>query len=194
MSSIWRELLVESLVRPRVAARRVLDLELRADMLIEAALAITCLGVILGALSIRLNPGAVDQLSAFVIGNPLLGAAVQLVVLAVIVLFVFRVGRFFGGTGDAVGALAIVVWLDAVMVAIQMVQIVALLLFPPFATLLALAAVLWVVWAMACFVSELHGFQNTVVVVGGVILSMTVMFFGLALLLTLLGVPSEGFE
>lgn len=187
----WGELILDSLLRPKVAARRVLGLGLPFGLLLEAALAVTCLGMILGFLAVQLNPGALDPSSALILRNPLLGALFQLGVLAAGVMFILRIGRFFGGAGSLEGALAIVVWLDFVMVAIQAVQVAALALFPPIATLLALGAVLWVLWALACFVGELHGFDNTVVVLGGVILSMTVLFLAMAFVLTLLGAPLD---
>jgi hypothetical protein len=189
---IWGELIVDSLVRPRLAARRVLEMRLPFAVLVEAALAVTSVGMILGFIAVRLNAAALDPSTAFILGNPLIGALFQLGILAVGVFFVVRIGRLFGGTGDTGGALAIIVWLDLVMVLIQAAQIVSLVLFPPLATLLSLAAVIWVLWAMANFVGELHGFDNTVVVLGGVILSMTVLFLGVAVLLAFLGAPTQG--
>lgn len=191
---MWSELFVDSLVRPRIAARRLLALELPGPVLLEAALLVTCLGMILGFVTIQLNPGALDAMTSLVLGNPLLGAGVQLGLLFFVTFLIVRVGRFFGGVGSSREALAVVVWLDAVMVCVQAAQVLALVLLPPLATLLALIAMFWVIWALASFVAELHGFPNTVLVFGGVVLTMTVVFFGMALVLALLGAPPQGIE
>jgi Yip1 domain len=189
---IWGELIVDSFLRPKLAARRVLELRPSLNVLVEAAIAVTCIGMILGFVAMRFNPGALDPATAFILDNPLVGALLQAGILATGVFFIVRIGRFFGGTGDVGGALAIVVWLDFVMVLIQAAQVAALALFPPLATLLSLAAVIWALWALACFVGELHDFENTVVVLGGVILSMTVLFLGAAFVLAFLGAPTQG--
>ena len=48
--------------------------------------------------------------------------------MAVIVVLTVRIGRLFGGSGGLWGALALVVWLNAMMVLIQAAQLVALAL------------------------------------------------------------------
>ena len=72
------------------------------------------------------------------------------------------------------------VWLNAMLVLIQAGQLVALALVPPLAALLAIAAMFWALWAFANFVAELHGFQNPVIVLGGVVLTGIMLFFGTA--------------
>jgi hypothetical protein len=148
--------------------------------------------MVLGFLAFSHNPGAVDALTAAVLGNPLVGAVVQLAAMALIVVLVVRVGRVFGGHGDAWGALMIVVWLNGIMVLLQALQLAAMMLFAPLAALIALASFIWAVWAFASFVGELHGFSNTVAVLGGVLLTMTGVFFVVAILLAALGLSPEG--
>jgi Na+/melibiose symporter-like transporter len=190
--SMWSELVLESVVRPRAAARRVLTLDLEPALLVEAAVAVTCLGMVLGWAAFSVSPGAADALTAMILGNPLAGAAVQLGVMLIVVVLVHRVGRALGGKGDLRGALAVVVWLNGIMVLLQAAQLVALLLFTPLAALLAAASFVWAMWAFASFVGELHGFASTVAVLGGVLVTMTLMFFGLALLLAALGLTPQG--
>ncbi len=189
---MWRQLLIDSVTRPRVAARRILDLRLPVTELIEAAVLVSVSGVVLGYLALLLSPGALDVVSASVIHNPLLGAGAQLVVMAVAVLLTVRIGRLFGGKGDTYGALALVVWLNAVMVIVQAAQLLALALLPPLATILAVATILWALWAYANFVAELHGFQNPFIVLGAVILTVIVLFFGTAMIFAIFGITPQG--
>lgn len=189
---MWGRLVIDSLVRPREAARDVLALRVDAGALAQAAAAVTCLGVLLGFAALQMTGGAVDPVSAAVLERPLAGAAGQLVVMGVLALLTFRVGRLFGGRGGLLGAAAVVVWLNAVTLVIQVAQLVALALIPPLGVLIALATLFWLLWAYANFVTELHGFESPVMVLGVVILTMIALVFGLSMLAAMLGVAPQG--
>jgi hypothetical protein len=187
----WRKLVKDSLVQPRVAAREVIGLGLGRDLLIQAAAAVTALGVVLGFVAVRLSSGEVDTVSAAILSNPLVGAALQFGIILLAGFLTFRIGQAFGGVGDLDGSLAIVVWLNAMMLLIQTGQLFLMLVVPPLAGLVAIATVVWALWAFANFVTELHDFQNPFFVLGGVILSMIVLFFGIAMILAILGIAPQ---
>jgi hypothetical protein len=188
---MWGELVINSVVRPRTAARQILAAAVPEPLLLQAAVLVTCVGMVLGYIALRISPEAIDMVSAAVLNNPILGAAVQLAVMAVVVVLTVRIGRLFGGRGGLSGALALVVWLNAMMVLIQAGQLAALAIVPPVAALLALVAVFWALWAFANFVAELHGFQNPAIVLGAVILTGIVLFFATAMLLAILGITPQ---
>ncbi len=189
---MWGELLIDSLKRPRAAARRVLDAGVPAAHLLEAAVLVAVVGVVLGYLALTMSPGALDVVSTAVIHHPLLGVVAQLAVMAIAVFLTVRLGRLFGGTGTLDGALAIVVWLNAVMVLVQAAQLVALAVVPPVATILAIATIFWALWAFANFVAELHGFQNPFIVLAVIVLTTIVLFFGTAMIAAILGFVPQG--
>jgi hypothetical protein len=190
-TEVWAQLIVDSLVRPREAAKRILAAAVPDAQLLQGAVAVACVGMVLGFLAFRMNPDAVDAVSAAIIGNPLVGALAQLAIMAVIVVLTVRIGRLFGGSGGLSGALALVVWLNAMMVLIQAVQIVALALVAPLAAVIALATVAWGLWAYANFVTELHGFQNPFIVMGAVVLTGIMLFFATAMLFAILGITPQ---
>lgn len=188
----WRKLVRDSFVGPREAARLLIGLDLQPGILLQAAAAISALSVVLGFLALELGPGDVDQVSAAIITTPFLGAIIQFGAIYLVALLTARIGGLFGGTGGFPASLALVVWLNAMMLMVQAVQIGLLLIIPPLAGMVALAAIVWVLWAFANFVTELHGFENPFFVLGGVILSMIVLFFGFAMILAVLGfAPQE---
>ena len=78
------------------------------------------------------------------------------------------------------------------MVLIQAAQLVALALLPPLAAVLAIATILWALWAFANFVAELHGFRNPFIVLAVVVLTAIVLFFGTAMLFAILGITPQG--
>lgn len=189
---MWGRLIGDTFLRPRPAARDVLRLDLSGPALVEAAVAVTCLNVVLGYGGLLLAGGPVDPVSNAVLRAPVLGALLEFAVLMVVAFLTFRIGRAFGGTGEAAGALMVVVWLNAVMLVVQAAQLAALVLAPPLATLIAVAALVWLSWAFASFVAELHGFKSPAMVLGAVVLTMVVVIFGLTLLAAMLGLAPQG--
>jgi hypothetical protein len=191
----WGTLFADSLVRPRAAARSVIGRRLARDHLVMAAGAVVALGVVLGYAAVLVSGEQVDAVSAALLTSPLIGAAIQFFVLLFVAVLTWRIGRAFGGKGDLDGSLAVVVWLNAMVLLVQVLQVAVLAVLPPIAGLLAVATVVWVFWAFANFVTELHGFENPLFVLGGVILSMIVVFFALAMVLGTLGItPQEAVQ
>lgn len=188
---MWGGLIADSFLRPRVAARRVLALGLEMPLLLQAAVLVTALGMVLGFAAFRVAPEAIDQVSATVLASPLVGAGMQLAVMAVVVVLTMRVGRLFGGTGGLRGALAIVVWLNAIMVLLQAAQLVSLMVFPALAAAVAIMSIVWVLYAFACFVAELHGFRNAAIVLGGVLATSVILMLGVAMLAAILGITPQ---
>jgi len=186
------QLIVDSVMQPRKAARIVLGYAIDLGPLLQAALAITCLGMVLGFVAVAVGGGPADPVSAALIASPLAGAGVQFAVMLALAVLTFRIGRLFGGTGDFPGALTIMVWLNTVMLAIQVVQIVAMVVLPPLASIVALLAIFWLLWAFANFTAELHGFGSPFIVLGVSILSVIVLVFGLTMLAAILGITPQG--
>lgn len=188
---MWGELITDSFLRPRAAARKVLGRMPAVPVLCEAAVLVIALGMVLGYAALRMAPDAIDSVSATVLHAPLLGAVVQLAVMAFVVLLIVRIGRLFGGTGGLHGALALVVWLNAMMVLLQAVQLVALAVLPVVAAMIAIVSIVWVLYAFACFIAELHGFRNAAVVLAGVLAASVVLMFGAAMLAAILGITVQ---
>ena len=191
---MWGELVVESLVRPRAAAGRVLALRLPLADLLAAAVLLACLGTLLSHFALGAGAVAVNAMVAPLLRNPLAGAASELAWMATVALLTARVGKSFGGSGSLAGAIALVVWLTALMVLVQVVQLVALMVLPPtvlVAGLVIVAPMLWLLWTFANFVAELHGFRNPLLVLGGVILTMILLLITIGMLLAILGLTPQ---
>lgn len=88
-------------------------------------------------------------------------------------------GRQFGGRGRFGDALSLVVWIEAVMVGGQLVQLVVMVLFPLVSVVLTLALFALMLWLLTVFTAALHGFENLFLTGAGVL----AVFFGSALLL-----------
>ncbi|OYW57501.1 MAG: hypothetical protein B7Z10_11100 [Rhodobacterales bacterium 32-66-7] len=130
-------------------------------------------------LSFLLLPPPEDPLAGFMIQSPVRTAIVQWLFLAATVLLIFWVGRAFGGRGNLPDTLLVVVWLQVIMIAVQLAQLVALVISPPLAGLINIAGFFLFFWLFASFVAELHGFQSRWAVFGGILATG----FGVALLI-----------
>lgn len=189
---MWGQLVIDSLVRPREAARRVLGFEIGWAALAQIAVAVACIVMVLAYAAVELSGGPVDPMSAALLRRPLVGAVSQLGVMALIVVLTVRIGRAFGGTGGLWGATALVVWLNAMTLLIQVLQLVLLLVAPPLAGILAIATLVWILWTFANFVAELHGFASAFVVLGVTVLSGVGLVLGLTLIAAILGLSPTG--
>ena len=182
----------DSLTRPRQTIRTVLDLRLPPALLWEVLVLVAVLGDLLvwGGLALT-SPGR-SVLTAPGMPGPLFMAALQLVLMIGAIYAIDRVGRLFGGTGDFAGALAVMVWLQVVMLALQLGQFVLYLIAPPVADLLGIALFAVMFWLISNFIAELHGFRSLVAVLLGVILGIVGLVVALSFVLFALGVVVSG--
>lgn len=114
-------------------------------------------------------PGTDDPVSQFMSQSPFRTAVIQWVILAATVLCIHQIGRAFGGKGMLTDALLVVVWLQVIMLAVQVAQLFSLILFAPLAGLVNLAGFILFFWLFTSFIAELHGFQSRWAVFAGVI-------------------------
>lgn len=194
-AEMWRQLVIDSLVRPRAAARQVMDAQVAQVHLLQGALLVACLGMVMNYFALRMIPVTVDPITAALLRNPIVGVAEELLLLFVTVVLTVRIGRLFRGTGGFWEAMALLVWLNAVAVLVEAAQLVLLAVLPSQATLVAVIAfgpLIWLAWVYANFVAELHGFQNPFFVLGVMMLTAMLLFIAVAMILTMLGfVPPE---
>ena len=107
--------------------------------------------------------------------------------LALTVILIHRVGRAFDGHGTFADALLVVVWLQLLMLALQVLQLIATLVAPPFAGIIGLAGFAVFLWLMTAFIAELHGFRSRARVFLGLVLTGlgTGFVLGIAIVLIL---------
>ncbi|HOZ31236.1 MAG TPA: YIP1 family protein [Tabrizicola sp.] len=126
-----------------------------------------------------------DIVSAFFAQSPLQTAVVQWLALLLSVVLIASVGRAFGGRGSLADAMLVVVWLQLLMLGVQVAQLLALVVLPPLAGLIGLIGFVGFVWLMVNFIAELHGFRSLGLVFGGIIVTFIAAAFVLAILLAL---------
>ncbi|MCU0815558.1 MAG: YIP1 family protein [Cypionkella sp.] len=173
---------------PREGARQVM----RANIPIRArwvALAITAIfSAVLAHLAMGLMP--VEMRAEMGQGmSPFITAVAQAGLMLLSVHVAYWVGRWFGGTGSFEDALILMVWLQFILLILQVVQIVTQVILPPLSPIVNFASVAIFLWLLSNFVAELHGFSSVGKTFFGILATMLAVGFLLAmLLLPLMGV------
>ena len=176
------ELLRDSLRDPRGVARTLMLLNLPLNAVWTAA-ALMAVG---SALLTHLGMGLMmpmDMGGAMVMPSPVFTALSQFIVLLLTAQLAAWLGRMAGGTGRFGAALLLVTWLQFVLLALQLLQLVLMAAIPPLGMLLGYASVVVFFWLLSAFVAELHGFRSTGLTFVGVLLATIAAAFLLALLL-----------
>jgi hypothetical protein len=100
---------------------------------------------------------------------------------------VHRIGRFFGGTGNFEETALLVIWLQFILICLQVIQIAALFIIPPLAGLITIVAIALYMWLLVNFIAVLHGFTSLGMVFVATLLSAFALLFAFSFVLTLLG-------
>jgi hypothetical protein len=174
-----------SLKNPRAAARALLAEDVPLAARSAGLTLIAVLSAILLFPSFALLPPE-DFVSSFLAQSPVRAAVVQWLALLISVFLIYRVGRAFGGRGGLADAMLVVVWLQLLMLGVQVAQLLALILIPPLAGLIGLVGFIGFTWLTVNFIAELHGFRSLGLVFAGMIVAFIAAAFVLAILLGLL--------
>ncbi len=157
-----------SLQDPRAGARTVLSLGVPLPARTAGLLLMAVASAFVMHLGFLLLPPTDDAMSLFMMQSPIRTAVIQWLILVVSVLLIFQVGRAWGGQGSLADTLLIVVWLQVIMLGVQIVQLLALVLAPPLAGLVNIAGLVLFFWLLSSFIAELHGFASRGKVLAGV--------------------------
>ena len=96
-------------------------------------------------------------------------AVFQTMILLGLVVAVQTIGRRAGGSGTFPDALLLLAWLQFVMIAVQIAQLVVLLVVPPLFGLVTMASLAIFMWLLVNFTMALHGFTSALKVAVGTV-------------------------
>ncbi|NJM84051.1 MAG: YIP1 family protein [Tabrizicola sp.] len=177
-----------SLENPRKAARVLVAMDVPVAARTAGLLLVAVASTVLSHIGFLIQPPTDDPIGQFIAASPFRTAAFQWLLLSVSVLLIYRVGRMRGGSGSMNDALLVVVWLQVLMLGLQLLQVLLLLISPVLAAVVGLAGIVLFLWLLTNFVAELHGFQSLLAVFGAIVLTgfavaflfvfILAMFFG----------------
>lgn len=186
------DLLLQTLFRPRDAARRLLDLRLPYDLLWMALALMAILNSIVYSLSIQLSPSP-DGSAALMpqaFQGPILFAALLFGALALTVIALYYVGQGLGGAATLSDILVLMTWLQVLRLLVQAAVLILALGVPTLAALVVIASAIWGVYILISFIDAAHRFDNRFKAAGVIVLSFVAMAIGLSTLLSLVGMTS----
>ncbi len=186
-------LLWATVTNPAETARFVLGRGLRRDVLWTALGLATILSVLVTALVQLILPAAEAQVvEAAVPMTPILYGMILGAALVVTVFALHFTGQALGGDGEFADSLATVVWIQFLLVALQLAQGALMLLSTALGAIASYATLFIALWALANFVNVMHHFRSIGRAVLTIILAFLGAGIGLSIILTLIGVGAGG--
>ncbi|MEY1555286.1 YIP1 family protein [Yoonia sp. R2331] len=179
-----------SFVDPKGVATMLNALRLNRGILWSMMALVVCLSVLMmvGTLSIFPAPSQ-SQLMVL----PPFGLAILLGSILVAMVFAFYfTGQMLGGTGRFPGALLLLTWWQAMGVAVQVIQLLTVLILPFMVQVVSIAGFAYLTIALVLAVDVLHGFANIGKAIATIMIAFLGTAFGLALILSLVGVTAQG--
>lgn len=161
----------DTLLDGRTAAQRVIALRLGAGTAWLALLLTSVLAAVLAGLTFLASGMQDDPALAALFGSPFAMAMIQMAVQGSAAVLIWAVGRQFGGTGRLTDAVALMAWLEAVLLLAQLAQLLLIGIVPVLAEALGLCAMVAFLWLLTVFTAELHGFRALGRVFAGILLT-----------------------
>jgi len=192
--AFW-SLVRQTLFEPRDAARRILSAGLPAREGWLALALMSVLNTLVYSLSVHLNPPADPAMSEMIApasGAPLVFAVALFAALALTALAFTQAGRALGGTATMAGMLALLSWLQALRLMVQVALVVLALAMPALAGIVVIVAAVWGLYILLAFMAEVHGFDSLWRAAGALVFAFVGLVFGLSLLFSLMGVRVAG--
>ena len=182
----------ESVADPRGVARALMAMNLPMEARWLGMAVTVALSVLLTQMALLVMQVPSGGQLGGMMGSPVSAAITQLGIMLALSLGIGHVGRMLGGRGNFPDALLLVTWAEFVLVLLQVVQMVAALIFPFSSVLIGFAGVALFFWQLTQFTAELHGFTNPVKVFFGLLAGFFAAAFALVVVLSILGVsPAE---
>lgn len=190
-ASDWIKLTANTLLEPKKCLRIVLNIVITMPQLIQATVLAIVLSMIMPLITFMLQPTDAQDAMAGFAAKPISVFIIQLLVLGGSAFLITIIGRFFGGHGTFKECLTAMIWLQVVMILIQVVQFFIGFISSELSVLIFLISVGIMLYLIVHFISELHGFTRIMSVLFGVIASIFGLSFIVSILLAMLGITPE---
>ncbi|MEL6799300.1 MAG: Yip1 family protein [Pseudomonadota bacterium] len=177
-----------SVTNPREGAEEVLALGVPREALWLILAIVVVLSIVLAQITVLFAGPSTNDLMGGFLQNPLITGFIQMGLLVVMIVAVHWIGRAMGGRGSFEESMLLMSWLQFIMVCLQALQTLSILILPPFAGLIGIAALVLFFWLLTNFIAVLHGFGSLAQVFIMVLVSGFAIAFLFSLVLTILGV------
>jgi len=190
MLNAFVTLAVRTLTDPRAVAADLMGMSLpRNTLWIALALAVV-LNTLVYQLTLVIAPPPMPLPG--LLASPVAFAVFVAAGLVLSIYALTYVGRTLGGKGSLETIMTLLIWLQYLRFAVQVLALVLSPVIPGLAGLLVFAASLYGIWLLLNFVDVGHGINNLITSLGVLIMTMLAITLGLAMLLSLVGIQNLG--
>ncbi len=181
---------LQTVPEPRKVARDLFALAYPRAVLWQVLALILVASSFMGVISSILFPVDPDLMGPL-FSNPMLLAVSEASISVMTVFAIYWVGRMAGGTGLFKDAILTVIWLQFVLLIVE----IGVLFFGLFAPMMA--TLLWIMggtlgfWILTHFIAEMHEFRSPGMVFLGIILTIFAMVVVMSVVLAMIGIGAD---
>lgn len=180
------DLILRTFVDPRGVAQQLTSRRYDRGTLWSMCLLVIVLSVLFIALGSALFP-SVPQAGIPIVTPMSLGVILGSV-LIILVFCIYFTGRAMGGTGHFPETLLLMIWHQAVSIALQALQILTMFVAPVLGGMVSVIGLGFMIFILLHFINVLHGFDNLAKALATLLVALLGMAIGLSIILTLIGV------
>jgi hypothetical protein len=185
------ELTIKSIKDPRAALREILSLNISLSNVFQAAFLTAVVNVLLIELTLFFSPAEARETMPFLVPSIPMHLFLQFIGVVIVGYLMFIVGRVFHGIGSLKDCLIAVVWLQIVILALQILSTLIGLVLPFAGALIVVAAFGLLFYLFTKFIMEVHDFKSEILVFGSMIATVFVVAFILSIVLVTLGITLD---
>lgn len=185
-------LLAMTLRDPQAAAQVVMRYPAPMQARWLALLLIAVVSALLIHFTFALQPSEAQAVFGPLMASPIRTTVLQWLMLVTATGLMTLIGRWRGGSGAFPEALSLVVWLQMVLMVVQVAQLALFMVFPPLADLLGMASLVLFLWLLTQFTCALHGFRQPWLVFAGIVVTAFGLMMALSVVLALILAPMPG--
>jgi hypothetical protein len=185
----FQDLVIQTLVSPRDAAERLLQMSLQRQALWMALGLMSVLNAIFYSVAIRINPPEDPASMAMIppaFQSPLLFTMFLFGALVITVFVLQWIGQALGGTGEVGDVLVLLVWLQVMRLLFQIAVLVLSMLSPSIAAIFVMGGSIYAIYILAAFIDKAHGFDNLLKALGVIVLALGAVALGASIFFTII--------
>ena len=185
----WLRAVGATLNAPADVASQVLAHRYARPILMQAVVVLAIVNLMLIAVVSFIAPAPVDLVVQVTPISLTTLIAASMIILASAL---SQAGRILGGTGGFDAALTLVIWLQAVGLTFDLLQIALMGLSPTLSALFGIGTLFALLWCTVNFVQVLHGFTSLGKAAATLAIAMIGTIFAVVVLMALLGLTPSG--
>jgi hypothetical protein len=176
LSDIFK-MVLSTLKDPREGASNILAFAPTRQMLWFSMIVVVIISILMSEIANYMLPVVPDNTIIVVMDIPLLAAGILMFMMVVMIYCTHYIGQACGGNGRLDESFSVVIWLQSIMISLQLLQLLIIPFFPNLAVVFGLFGGVVFFWLYINFVTVLHGFNSLGKVTVGVIFSIVGVFF-----------------